>query len=109
MRASASRLTLKKSECPCAKHEVLLLHLRAWEENEGKQDERRSDLICDGPRLAYCARSRAIATLFDQAPPVSCIPEVAAAVPYNGALESKLCTVPGLPGKAIYLVFEPNV
>lgn len=40
---------------------------------------------------------------------ISCVPEVTPAVPYNGALESKLCIVPGLPGNAVYLVLEPVV
>ena len=38
----------------------------------------------------------------------SCTPEVTAAVPYSGALESKLCIVSGSPRNAVYLVLGPT-
>lgn len=40
---------------------------------------------------------------------IACVPEVTPAVPSNGALEPKLCIVPGLPRNAICLVLEPIV
>ena len=67
-------------------------------------------MLCSDPRPAHCARSWAASTCFDWAPCVPILyPEVTAAAAYNGALEPKLCTVPGLPGNAVYLILGPTV
>lgn len=74
-----------------------------------KQDERRKECFAGGPKSGpLCSLgqplsvSRCCVCIF-------CIPEITPALPYNGALESKLCIVPGLPGNAIYLVLGPTV
>ena len=69
----------------------------------------RGGMACfaDALRLAHCVRPGTTTDLCTAVPCLPCTPAFTPALLDNEALEAQLCTVPGLPGNAVCLVFEP--